>query len=151
MFRKILALATAALFAVPLVAHSALIAIGPGGFSGGQVVIDYGAVQTFAPVDGVTFGGAAGLVQRAFGGVGLVGGIAGQGKGQNTGGNKGGNQRTHMRTLHVSSWVTKPLSARADLKSLHSLEPSALLQASSSHPAMTLGTPQKRGFLSLKL
>lgn len=57
MIRKLLSIVAAGLLAGPMTAHAALMAIGPGGFSGAQTVIDYGLVQTFAPVDGVTFGG----------------------------------------------------------------------------------------------
>ena len=57
MIKKLFRLVAVGLLAGPMAAHSALIPIGIGAFSGSQTVIDYGPTQTFAPVDGVTIGG----------------------------------------------------------------------------------------------
>jgi len=50
-------LALLAVLLSPMAANAGLIQIGIGGFSGGETVETYGLLQTFVPVDGVTFSG----------------------------------------------------------------------------------------------
>jgi hypothetical protein len=57
MIKRFFSFLAVGLVAGPMTAHSALMPIGMGDFSGAETVIDYGPTETGVPVDGVTIGG----------------------------------------------------------------------------------------------